>query len=215
MTRKRGKTKGAGRDGDHWFLLVPAAAAVMLVLPALGLLGYQAVTGHWPWSASEQASAIGGPFSLVDASGQPVTDQTYRGKWLLLFFGYTHCPDVCPTTLADVAQAWHDLGAVGDMLQPVFITVDPERDTPKVMHDYVAAFDGRIAALTGSPAQIAAAAKAYRAYYAKSGDGPDYAMEHSAVLYLMRPDGSYAGFIPPDTGSPTIVQRIKDAMAKG
>ena len=208
-------TKPAGREGGHLFLLVPAFAAALLVLPALGLLGYQAVTGHWPWSAPEQASAIGGPFSLLDSSGQPVTDQTYRGKWLILFFGYTHCPDVCPTTLADVAQGWHDLGPLAGQVQPVFVTIDPERDTPKVMRDYVAAFDGRIAALTGSPTQIPAAAKAYRVYYAKSGDGPDYAMEHSAVLYLVRPDGRYAGFIPPDTGSPTIVQRLKDAMSQG
>jgi protein SCO1/2 len=207
--------KRAQRDADHRFLLVPAVAAVLLILPALGLLGYQAATGRWPWSQAEPASAIGGPFSLVDDSGRPVTDQTYRGKWLILFFGYTHCPDVCPTTLADVAQAWHDLGRLGDKVQPVFVTVDPERDTPQVMRDFVAAFDSRIAALTGSPAQIAAAAKAYRAYYARSGDGPEYAMEHSAVLYLIRPDGSYAGFIPPDTGSPTIEQRIKDLVARG
>src|SRR5215510_4176441 len=115
---------------------------------------------------------------LVDGDGRQVTDQTFRGKWTLVFFGYTHCPDVCPTTLSDIAQALDQLGPLSSQIQPLFVTVDPERDDPATMRDYTQAFGTRILGLTGSPAQIAAIAKAYHVYYAKHPEGTDYSMDH-------------------------------------
>ena len=139
-----------------------------------------------------QAAVIGGPFTLVDGSGKTITEASFPGKWLLVYFGYTHCPDACPTALQDMANAV-------DMLDPakrksvdiLFITVDPARDTPAVMQDYVSNFAAPITALTGSPEQVAAAAKAYRVYYAKhpTEDG-GYEMDHSSVIYVMDPKGS-------------------------
>jgi protein SCO1/2 len=137
---------------------------------------------------------VGGPFSLIDGDGHPVTDQTWRGKYMLVYFGYTYCPDVCPTTLSAVADALDKMGAKADRIQPLFITVDPKRDKPSVVKQYAAAFSPRLIGLTGSPEQIATAAKGYRVYYAehRTGPGPDdYSMDHSSVLYLMGPDGKF------------------------
>jgi protein SCO1/2 len=194
-----------------------AALVAVLLLGAAVLLGYRALQGSWPWTPPGTAAVaqIGGPFTLVGGDGQTVTDRSFPGKWLLVFFGYTHCPDVCPTTLSDLAQALDQLGPEADRLQPLFVTVDPERDTPQVMHDYVASFGNRIVGLTGSAAQIAAAAKAYRVYYAKHPEGSDYSMDHSAILYVMRPDGSLAGFMTPDVGTPAMAQKLKDLLAAG
>ncbi|MFO1059168.1 MAG: SCO family protein [Dongiaceae bacterium] len=198
--------------------LLAAGGLAVLLLAAAVLLGYRALQGSWPWEppgTTAGVADIGGPFTLVDGSGREVTEKSWPGKWLLVFFGFTHCPDVCPTTLADLGQALDQLGPEADRLQPLFVTVDPERDTPAVMRDYVAAFGNRIAGLTGSAAQIAAVAKAYRVYYAKHPEGSDYSMDHTAILYVMRPNGTMAGFMTPDTATPAMVQRLKELMAKG
>ena len=135
---------------------------------------------------------IGGPFTLTDGDGRTVTDQTYRGKWLLVYFGYTYCPDACPTGLNNIAGALKLLGGDADKIQPLFITVDPARDTAAAMKAYVAAFDPRIAGLTGTPEQIDAVARAYRAYYKRVGEGDDYVMDHSVAIYVMDPEGKYS-----------------------
>jgi protein SCO1 len=143
------------------------------------------------------APAVGGPFALENGQGQPVTDRTFRGKYMLVYFGYTFCPDVCPTTLNQVAGALKQLGAKADRVQALFITVDPKRDTPEVVGQYAAAFGPRIEGLTGTPEQIAQVAREYRVYYQehRTGPGPnDYTMDHSSILYLMGPQG---GFIAP------------------
>jgi cytochrome oxidase Cu insertion factor (SCO1/SenC/PrrC family) len=123
------------------------------------------------WLAAQQPSRgkalIESEFSLVDHTGKAVTDEDFAGKWQLVFFGFTYCPDVCPTTLNDVSVVLEELGDDAEQVQPLFISVDPERDTPKVMADYVANFDPRIVGLTGSPEQVEAAAQAFRVYYAK------------------------------------------------
>src|SRR5215831_12551491 len=125
------------------------------------------------------ANAIGGPFRLVDQDGKTVTDADLKGKWSLIYFGYTHCPDACPTALNDMAIALDQLGSKREAVRPVFITVDPERDTSQVLKSYVTAFDAPILALTGTPAEIAQAAKGYRVYYAKHPEaGGDYSMDH-------------------------------------
>jgi cytochrome oxidase Cu insertion factor (SCO1/SenC/PrrC family) len=138
--------------------------------------------------------AIGGPFTLVDADGVNRRDTDFRGKLMLIYFGYTFCPDVCPTTLTMMSNTLDKLGASASEIAPIFITVDPARDTPTQMKQYMESFDPRFVALTGSPEQIAAAASAYRVYYRKtSDDGGQYTVDHSSVIYLMSRDGRYLG----------------------
>jgi protein SCO1/2 len=142
--------------------------------------------------------SIGGPFELIDSAGHAVSDRSWPGKFLLIYFGYTFCPDVCPTTLNAIAAALDKIGAQADRLQPLFITVDPRRDTPKVLADYTAAFTPRLIGLTGSAEQIARVAREYRVYYAehKTGSGPDdYTMDHSSIVYLMAPDGQFVAVL--------------------
>lgn len=141
------------------------------------------------WLVAQQPARgkalIESKFSLVELTGKPVTDEDFAGKWQLVFLGFTYCPDVCPTTLNDISVVLEQLGDDADEVQPLFITVDSERDTPEVMADYVANFDPRIMGLTGSPEQIKQAARAFRAYYAKveqEGHADGYTMDHSAFL---------------------------------
>jgi protein SCO1/2 len=178
-------TTNPGTSNNTVYAIIGVLVAVMLL--AAG--GYLFLSGSQP-----AALTVGGPFSLIDGDGRPVTDQTWHGKYMLVYFGYTYCPDVCPTTLTNLSDALDKLGAKADRLQPLFITVDPKRDTPPVVKQYAAAFGPRIIGLTGSAEQIATAAKAYRVYYAehRTGTGPDdYSMDHSSVLYLMGPDGRF------------------------
>ncbi len=158
------------------------------------------VAALWPMQESVRRTGIasgeamiGGPFSLVDAEGRRRADREFRGKTMLVFFGFTHCPDFCPAALYTVSQALERLGATGDVIVPVFITLDPERDTPEQLKRYAGNFDKRFVMLTGSAEEIAQAAKAYRVYYAKKPlEKPgDYTIDHSAYLYLMGPDGKF------------------------
>ncbi len=149
------------------------------------------VTGRNPVPVAS-ASAVGGPFRLTDHNGRTVTDQDLRGHPFLVFFGFTHCPDVCPTTLFEVSEVLGKLGADAARASALFITVDPERDTPEQMKDYLSSFDPRLVGLTGDPAAIAAVAKAYRVYVKKVPlDGGDYTMDHTALVYLMDKDGRF------------------------
>ena len=136
---------------------------------------------------------FGGPFALTASNGQMVTDRTFRGRYMLLYFGYTHCPDVCPTTLLAVSRTLEKLGPLAAMVQPLFVTIDPGRDTPRVVGEFLQSFDPRIVGLTGTPAEIAAVAKQYRVFYKKAPieNSDDYFMEHSAYAYVMGPDGRY------------------------
>lgn len=134
-------------------------------------------------------ATVGGPFALTNAAGQTVTDRDLRGHFLLVYFGYTFCPDICPTTLADVTQALRQMGKRGDAIQPIFITVDPERDTPSVMGRYTAAFSPRLLGLTGSPAELRKVEAIYHVVV-RPGASPTI-IDHSAVLYLMGPDGQF------------------------
>ena len=165
------------------------------------------------WLRADRSPMLGGPFELVDArSGQLVSDRDFRGKWLLIFFGYTHCPDVCPTTLSNIADAMSQLGPLAAQIQPLFVTIDPERDTLSVLVDYTAVFDPRIVGLSGSPAQIAAAAKAYRVYYAKRIVGDDYYMDHTSAVYVVRPNGTYASTFLYTAGSSEIAKRLRTSL---
>jgi protein SCO1/2 len=141
---------------------------------------------------SAGASAIGGPFSLTDQNGRTVTDQDLRGRPFLVFFGFTHCPDVCPTTLFELSEVLGKLGPDAQKVSALFVTVDPERDTPTEMKDYLSSFDPHLVGLTGDPAAIAAVAKEYRVYVKKVPlDGGDYTMDHTALVYLMDKDGRF------------------------
>ncbi len=139
-----------------------------------------------------QVAAIGGPFRLTDQDGRTVTEQDFRGRPLLVFFGFTHCPDVCPTTLFEISEIMRSLGPDADRLHALFITVDPERDTPAALKDYLSSFDRHLTAATGDPAAIAAVAKAYRVYFKKVPlDDGGYTMDHTAIVYLMDKNGRF------------------------
>jgi len=190
-----------------------------LGLPSLSSLVFAAalVIGEPPACADVTPVTVGGPFTLIAADGTTVSDATYRGKWLLVYFGYTFCPDVCPTTLMEIAGALEKLGPDAASLQPLFITVDSARDTPEVMGQYTKAFDSRIVGLTGSPQQIAAVAKEYGAYGArpKTGAGADDGlMDHSTYLYILDPQGKFVRGLDFDTPSGRIAGTLREFMAQ-
>lgn len=159
--------------------------AVAIVAGALALLPQA------PTTVSGQV-AIGGPFELVDQDGQKVTQESFVGEPTLVFFGFTHCPDICPTTLFEMSQLFEALGPDARKVTGLFVTVDPERDTPEVMKSYLGSFHPSIQGLTGTPEQVAAVIKTYRAYAKKvpTQDG-DYTMDHTAIVYLMGKDGAF------------------------
>ena len=171
-------------------------ARLMLALGAFvaGLVLFSAVifivTGRTP--APVAVSTVGGPFKLVDQNDKPITEQDFKGEPFLVFFGFTHCPDVCPTTLFEVSEIFRALGPDAKNLRAMFVTVDPERDTPAVMKDYLASFDPRIIGVTGDIDAITAAEKSYRVYAKKvPTDGGGYTMDHTAIVYLMNKDGRF------------------------
>jgi protein SCO1/2 len=190
--------------------------ATMGLLLAILLVG----AGGFLWLSSSNGGGagglvIGGPFTLRDGSGKAVTDQDFRGKYMLVYFGYTFCPDVCPTTLNAVADAMDKLGPAASRVQPLFITVDPKRDTPDVVKQYAAAFGPRIEGLTGTREEIAVVAKEYRVYYAehRTGPGPnDYSMDHSSVLYLMSPTGGFVAPMRADQSGDEMAANLKKLM---
>jgi cytochrome oxidase Cu insertion factor (SCO1/SenC/PrrC family) len=153
---------------------------------------------------------VGGPFESIDHRGNKRTDADFRGKLLLVYFGYTYCPDVCPTDLMQIGLAVDKLGAAGGEVQPLFISVDPERDTVSVLAAYVALFHPRLIGLTGTEAQIRAAADEYKAYYARYSPpgGGDYLIDHTGFIYLMGRSGEYLGFFPPGTSADRMAEII-------
>ena len=180
------------RSPGTFYAILGLAMAVLLI----GFGGYVWLSGGTPAGVT-----VGGPFTLQNGDGKPMTEQDFRGKYMLVYFGYTFCPDVCPTTLSAVSDALDKLGPKADKVRTLFISVDPKRDTPAVVKQFAAAFGPRVTGLTGSAAQIAAVAKAYRVYYAehRTGPGPDdYTMDHSSILYLMGPDGRFIAPIRAD-----------------
>ena len=196
------------------FAVIAIVLAAVLVVAAGALLALAVRETPRGAAGTALASAIGGPFHLIDQNGKPVSDADLKGKWQLVFFGYTHCPDTCPTALNEIALALDQLGVKRGEVEIVFITVDPERDTPDVLKSYVQSFDAPIIALTGSPDAVAQAAKAYRVFYAKHprGDG-DYDMDHSAVIYVMNPEGRFTAIFTPDSSADSIVQRLQKLLS--
>jgi protein SCO1/2 len=159
-------------------------------------------------------SGVGGPFSLINHRGQPVTEREYLGKPTLVFFGFTHCPDVCPTTLFELTNQLKALGSEGDRLNTIFITVDPERDTPEQLALYLSSFDPRITGLSGTLDDVAAAMKAYRAYARKIPlQQGGYTMDHTATIYMMNSRGEFVGLMnyqEPETTMRAKLRRLLD-----
>jgi cytochrome oxidase Cu insertion factor (SCO1/SenC/PrrC family) len=152
---------------------------------------------------------IGGPFALIDHTGQPRTDTDFRGKLLLIYFGYTNCPDICPADLMQIGLAMNGLGPAGEAVQPLFITLDPERDTAARLADYVPLFHPRLIGLTGSAEEIRRVALAFKVYYAKyPPDSTDYLVDHSSFVYLIDGAGNYIGFFPPGTTADRMIEMI-------
>jgi protein SCO1/2 len=186
---------------------------ILLILSAF-VTGLVVFTGVFLYAsgnfggAGSGASAIGGPFNLVDQNGEPITDADIKGRPFLVFFGYTHCPDICPTTLFDVSEVLHALGKDADRTGALFITVDPERDTPAVMKTYLSSFDPHLRGATGDNAAVDAAEKAYRVYAKKvHTENGDYSMDHTALVYLMDKQGR---FVAPFS----LKRRPEDAAAE-
>jgi len=155
---------------------------------------------------------VGGPFELVGKDGKTVTDQDFRGRHMLVFFGYTHCPDICPAELQVMSAALDALGSDADKVVPIFITLDPVRDTPEAVTAYVENFGPNFVGLSGSPEAIAKVAKAYRVSYQKFQDdktGDNYSVDHSALLYLMGPDGEYITHIPYGTPASKMTETLR------
>jgi protein SCO1/2 len=161
-----------------------------------------------------QGVALGGPFTLVDHTGRTVTERDFAGRPMLLYFGFTYCPDVCPTELGTIAAALDALGAAGERVTPVLVTIDPERDTPAALADYVSRFHPRMIGLTGSSEQVAQAARAYRVYYAKvrPRDSTDYLMDHSSFIYFVGPDGRVRSLFRPETTPEAIAAAITSQL---
>jgi cytochrome oxidase Cu insertion factor (SCO1/SenC/PrrC family) len=157
---------------------------------------------------------VGGPFELTDQTGRRRSDADFHGKLVVLYFGYTNCPDVCPTELQSISLALDQLGAAAEAVQPVFITVDPERDTPARLADFVRAFHPRLIGLTGSVAEIRKTAIAYRTFFAKSsGATPgEYSVDHTGFIYLIGKDGQYLGFLPPGLAPEEIADAIRTRL---
>jgi protein SCO1/2 len=195
------------------FVMVAVLLAGLVILGGGAFLAVALRDNPRGVAGTALAGAIGGPFRLVDQNGKTVTDADLKGKWSLVYFGYTHCPDACPTALNDISIALDQLGPKRDAVRAVFITVDPERDTSEALKSYVASFDAPILALTGTPEAIARAAKGYRVYYAKHPEaGGDYSMDHSSVIYVMDPEGRFTASFTHESAPEQIAERLKKLL---
>jgi protein SCO1/2 len=191
-------------------LLTVIVAAFLI--GALGSAALLVLGGQGPMVETTGKALIGGPFTLVDQTGRTVTDQDFRGRYMLVFFGFTHCPDVCPAELQVMSASLDELGPKADEIVPIFITLDPERDTQEAMGAFVKNFGSRFVGLTGSPEAIAAAADAYRVAYAKIYEdtrNPDYSIDHSGLVYLMGKDGEYITQFPYGTPAAKMTETLR------
>ena len=179
------------RTPKAWMPYVILGAALFftaVTVSALWVLGNRAAE-----TGSGEAQ-IGGPFALTDQNGQRRTEADFRGRYMLIFFGFTNCPDICPTTLSVISEALNKLGPKADRVVPIFVTLDPRRDTPEALKSYLSSFGPRFVGLTGTPQEVAGIARAYRVYYQKRElEGGAHAIDHSSVIYLMDGGGKFAG----------------------
>jgi protein SCO1/2 len=168
-----------------------------------------------PGPTTSGKALIGGPFTLTDATGKRVTDKDYRGRYMLVFFGFTSCPDICPAGLQLISAALENLGSKADRITPIFISVDPERDTPQKLAAYVKNFNARLVGLTGTPEEIADVAKAYKVYYKKVPNEAapgDYGVDHTGIIYLMGPDGEFVSHFTPTTTVDELTAKLDKVL---
>ena len=197
------------------------AAACAVIALALGLITMVVVKGRQQTAQVAEAGTgqptVGGPFTLTNQDGQVVDQSILKNKWTLVFFGFTYCPDYCPTTLGVLNAVQERMGDKAEDLQIVFISIDPERDTPQMLKDYLSSdgFPDGVIGLTGTPEQTAQVAKEYRAFYQKVGEGEGYTMNHGLTVYLMGPDGKFRSAVAHDLGPSRTATLIENAMEKG
>lgn len=197
------------------------AAACAVIALALGLITMVVVGGRQQNAPAAESGTgqplVGGPFTLTNQDGVTVDQSILNGKWTLVFFGFTYCPDYCPTTLGVLNAVQERMGDKAKDLQIVFISIDPARDTPKMLKDYLSSdgFPTGVVGLTGTPEQTAQVAKEYRAFYQKVGEGEGYTMNHSLTVYLMGPDGKFRSAVAHDLGPERTTKLIENAMARG
>lgn len=196
-------------------LRVLLACAIALIVVATGGLAALMLMPAPPQTIRSMTGAMGGPFTLIASDGRTVTDQAFRGKWMLIYFGYTSCPDACPTALNNMGVALDRLGSQAASLQPVFITVDPKRDTPEALAEYLKSFDPHIIALTGTEEQITAVLKEYHVYLElQPNSGGDYLVNHSSFYYLINPEGKFVRVIAGDVSGDELAERLRHWMNK-
>ena len=194
-------------------LLAAAAVVVGLTFLAVQIGSRQPQPVH----VASLQTGPGGPFTLIDTAGQPFTEARLKGRWTIVFFGFTFCPDVCPMTLDTLGRTLDLLGKDAEKVQIIFVSVDPERDTPPKMAAYLdnPAFPRGVIGLTGTPEQVSAVARAYKVYYEKQGEGEAYLINHSSMSYLMDPSGRFARVLPYGMAPEALAGQVRDAMKRG
>ena len=198
------------REPCKWLVLAGVITVAGLFAPAMAAEPTEPSAAELIEGLLSGKASVGGPFELIDHTGHRRTDTDFRGKLVVLYFGYTSCPDVCPTELQAITLALDKLGAAADAVQPLFITVDPERDTPARLAEFVSSFDRRLIGLTGDMPAIRKAALAYRVYFAKPATAAaNYPVDHTGFIYLVGRDGRYLGFLPPGLAPGEITDAIR------
>jgi protein SCO1 len=189
------------------------AVAVLAIAVAAGTAAAFTMHHTSQAKAALRLPQVGGHFELTTPDGRAVTDATFHGKWLMIYFGYTFCADVCPATLMSMAQAMKNLGPLADKIQPLFITLDPARDTPQIIDDYVKDFDPRFVGLVGSPQQIADTAREFHVYYRRRelGSG-EYVFDHSSFIYVMDPNGAFVQLLSGDLPGHEVAQHLAQVI---
>jgi cytochrome oxidase Cu insertion factor (SCO1/SenC/PrrC family) len=209
-------TKPERSEPSRWFALLCCLTVAGMFSPVLAAEPAEPSAVELIEGLLSGKAPVGGPFELTDHTGRRRTDADFRGKLVVLHFGYTSCPDVCPTELQAITLALDKLGSAADAVQPLFITVDPERDTPSRLADFISAFDPRFVALTGAMPAIRKAALAYRVYFAKAaGAAGSYPVDHTGFIYLVGADGRYLGFLPPGLAPDEIAAAILARLQPG
>lgn len=190
------------------------AALTLIAAAAIGAYAWMSVP-QGPGGSGE--ALVGGPFTMLNQRGETVTEKSFAGKPMLVFFGYTYCPDVCPTELQVMAEALRQLGEKGSDIQPIFVSIDPARDTPETLASYVSAFGSQFTGLTGTPEQVQVISAAYRVYAAKvenKDDPAGYLMDHTSIIYLMGPDGKYVRHFTYSTDAKALADGIATALGR-
>jgi protein SCO1/2 len=204
------RAKPERREPSRWLPLLCCLTVAGVFSPAIAAEAPEPSAVELIEGLLSGKASVGGPFELTDHMGHRRTDADFRGKLVVLYFGYTSCPDVCPTELQAITLALEQLGATADQVQPLFITVDPERDAPSRLADFISAFDPRFIGLTGAMPAVRKAALAYRVYFARPANAAEnYPVDHTGFIYLVGADGRYLGFLPPGLSPNEIADAIR------